>query len=215
MFMSEREQDSVIASKTALLDKIDDNVFLSQFTEAFLFTLSRSNIPVVLVADPSRLPKADDQHFTVDFVQLEAEEYLEPSNSSFTTRKGLKYGYDYDLRYFSVNVWLKLNAQDSADYVYFKNDEISDYFRGTVTSLGDGKATMRTHFERIGVNDAYQLARQLGAHCATLYVEKLLTEYVCRSKGSSENYFIYNPEMNYIEDVIPLYVGEKESFERL
>ena len=41
MFMTDREQDSVIASKTAILNRLDDSIFLAQFNGAFLFVLSR------------------------------------------------------------------------------------------------------------------------------------------------------------------------------
>ena len=215
MLMSEHEQDSVIGSKTKILDKIDDSIFLSQFSSAFLFTLSRTRIPIVLVDDASNMPVADDQHLTVDFVQMEAEEFLEPCTSSFRTRKGLDYRYDYDLRHFALNVWLKLDARDSVGNIYFKNEEVEESFHGVVTSLEEGHATMRTSFDRITVNDAYRVARRLGSLCATLYVEKVLTEYVCRTKGTNHTYFLYDAGMNTIEDVIPYSEGIKESFEKL
>ncbi len=215
MLMSEHEQDSVIGSKTKILDKIDDSIFLSQFSSAFLFTLSRTRIPIVLVDDASNMPVADDQHLTVDFVQMEAEEFLEPCTSSFRTRKGLDYRYDYDLRHFALNVWLKLDARDSVGNIYFKNEEVEESFHGVVNSLEEGHATMRTSFDRITVNDAYRVARRLGSLCATLYVEKVLTEYVCRTKGTNHTYFLYDAGMNTIEDVIPYSEGIKESFEKL
>ena len=215
MFMSEHEQDSVIASKTQILDKLDDSIFLEQFSGAFLYTLSRSKIPVVVVDDERKLPKADDQHFTVNIVQIEAEEYLQPSRSEFTTRGGLKYSYDYDLRHFATHVWLRLDARDSMDAVYFKNDEVGESFKGIVTSLKEGKATMTTRFDHIDVNDAYRLAQRLGSQCATLYIEKILTEYVCRTKGTNESYFYYDPGNNCIEQILPYDEGVKESFEKL
>lgn len=215
MFMTEQEQDSVIASKTAILDKLDDSIFLAQFNNAFLYALSRTQIPIVIVADGSKLPMADDQHFTVNVVQLEAEEYLEPSRSEFTTRRGVNYSHDYDLRHFAVNVWMKLDARDTADVVYFKNREIGESYRGTVTSLKDGKATLKTHYDRIGVDDAYKTAWNLGVQCATLYVEKILTEYVCRTKGTNRTYFYYEPSCNCIEELVPYDEGIKEGFEKL
>ena len=215
MLMSEREQDSVIASKTKILDKIDDSIFLSQFSSAFLFTLSRAKIPIVLVGSQEKLPAADDQHFTVDFVQMEAEEYVEPNTSGFKTRKGLDYRYDYELRHFALNVWLRLDARDTVGSVYFKNDEIAETFHGVVTSIEDGKASMKTNLTHIDVNDAYRVARRLGSHCAILYVEKILTEYVCRTKGTNSTYFIYDPGMNIIDDFMPYGDGIKSSFEKV
>ena len=215
MFMSEREQDSVIASKTAILNQLDDSTLLAQFTGAFLYSLSRSQIPVVIVDNPSRLPVADEQHFTVNFVQMEAEEYLQPHQSKFTTRGGTNYSYDYQLRHFSLNVWMRLDARDTSDVIYFRNREIDETYRGTVTSLRDGKAKMKTHYERISPSDAYRLAWNLGVECATLYIEKILTEYVCRTKGTNETYFYYNPACNCIESIDTYSNGAKYSFEKM
>ncbi len=213
--MSEREQDSVIASLTQILDKVDDSIFLDQFNKSFLFTLSRIRMPIVVVDNPAQLPVADDQHFTINFVQLEAEEYVDHNRSDFRTKKGMYYAYDYDLRHFATHVWMKLDARDTNDYVYFKNDEIGEDFHGTVKSIKDGKATLKTKFDRIDVNDAYRVARRLGSACAILYIEKMLTEYVCRSKGTNESYFYYNAGVNAIEAVVPYDEGVKESFEKL
>ena len=214
-FLTESAQDSVIAAKTRILDKIDDSIFLDQFNSAFLYTLSRLRVPIVLVDNPSQLPTADDNHFTVHIAQLEAEEYIKHSRSDFYTNKGNYYAYDYDLTHFATNVWLRIDANDSNDVVYFKSDEASDSFRGTVTSLKDGKATLKTDFSRITLNDAYYVARSLGRLCATLYVEKLLTEYVCRTKGTNKHYFYYNPIENSIDVVMPYTMGAKESFEKM
>ena len=215
MFMTDREQDSVIASKTAILNRLDDSIFLAQFNGAFLYVLSRTKIPIVLVDDASRLPQADDNHFTIDIAQVEAEEYLQPGRSGFTTQRGVKYGYDYELRHFAMNVWFRFDARDTADIVYFKNREIAEDFHGTVTSLRTDKATMKTHFDRITVNDAYQLAWNFGAQCATLYIEKMLSEYVCRTKGTNSTYFYYSPACNCIEELTPYDEGIKDSFEKM
>ena len=214
-YLPEEWQDSLIASKTAILDKVNDSIFLAQFSDMFLYVLSRTNIPVVVVANDSPLPFADDQHLTVDFVQMELEEYLEPSRSDFTTRRGAYYKYDYDLRHFATHVWLRLDQRDTNETVYFTTDEVRDDFQGVVTSLQDGKATLRTNFDRITVNDAYSMARRMGYECARMYVEKVLSEYVCRQKGSNHTYFIYDPSSNMIEDVLPYNQGLKYSFEKL
>lgn len=211
MLMSEYEQDSVIASKTAILDKVNDDIFLSQFTSYFLYTLSQFCVPIILVQDPSELPKADDQHLVVDLAQIEIEELLEPQRADFSTRKGYYYFYDYDLRHLAVNLWLRFDASDSAD-VYFLSNGVDETFHGTVVSLDEGQAKMKTKFERINVNDAYRLARELGTHCATLYVERLVTEHVRRVKGTNEWYFIYNSAGNYFDDMILYEKGIKESF---
>jgi len=213
VLMSEQQQDSVIASMTKILNIIDDSIFLAQFNNSFLYTLSRARIPIVLVNDASKLPLADDNHFTINIVQLEAEEFIQRSRSDFSTRKGTYYAYDYDLRHYRTNVWMELDKRDTVGPIYFKNNEISEDFHGTVKRIKDQVATLETHYQRIGVNDAYQSARELGAECATLYIEKMLTEYVCRQKGVNKSYFYYNPATNNIDVIIPYQYGSQESFE--
>ncbi|MBP5327325.1 MAG: hypothetical protein J6Y98_05375 [Bacteroidales bacterium] len=214
MFMSEHEQDSIIQSKTAILDKIDDSIFIAQFSEMFLFVLSRTHIPVVVVPSSSLLPRADSNHIVVDFVQMEAEEYLKPESSGFETRRGSKFSYDYLLRHFSLGVWLRFDNDDSAQ-VFYKDGGVDDEFHGTVTSLKGDKASMRTSFDRIDVNDAYRLARDMGYQCATLMVERMLVDHVREKKGANDFYFLYNPSYNTIEDVVPYDEGIKWQFEKL
>lgn len=214
--LSFEEQDSVIASKTDILNRLDDSIFLSQFNGMFLYTLSRLKVPVVVVKDPSLLPHADDNHLVINFVQFEAEEYVQPSRSSFYTKRGYYYAYDYDLRHFSLNAWLQFAPPtDTNATVFFKNEERSEGFQGTVIALKEDHATLKTNFTRIDVNDAYQLARDMGRECATLYIERMLTEYVCRKKGTNGSYFYYNPQSNRIDVIMPYEDGIKENFERL
>ncbi len=214
-YLSTAQQDSVIDALTDLLDKVDDSIFLSQFNNAFLYTLSRARVPIVLVDNEGLLPNPDDNHLTVNIVQLEAEEFVQRNRSDFHTQKGTYYAYDYDLRHFSTNVWMKFDTRDSLGTVYFKNKEITDDFHGTVTALRNQKATLKTQFDRITLNDAYRTARQLGQECATLYIEKILTEYVSRQKGSTKSYFYYNPADNCIDVILPYEQGARSSFEKV
>lgn len=211
MFMTEHEQDSVIASKTAILDKVDDSIFLSQFGSYFLYTLSRAKIPIVVVDDAKKLPLADEQHLVIDLAHIEIEEWLGQQHSDFSTRRGYYYSYDYDLRHLDVNIWLWFDVSDTAE-VYFIGDGVDENFHGTVVSLEEGRAKMKVDYEHIDVNHAYYLARQLGYRCATLYIERLLTEHVRHQKGSNNYYFLYNPSGNYIDDFILYEDGVKESF---
>lgn len=210
-YLSERQQDSVIGSVTAILDKLNDSIFISQFSNAFLYTLSRLRMPIVLCQSASQLPVADSNTFIVNIVQLEAEEFVQPSRSDFRTRKGVYYAYKYNLRHFSTNAWFQFGNDD----VYFKNNEVSERFNGVVTKLKDQKATLRSKFERIGVNEAYSSARTLGTECATLYVEKMLTDYVRLKKGTNNSYFYYDAYANKIPVVVPYEDGVKESFQKL
>lgn len=213
-YLTERQQDSVITALTALLNKIDDSVFLSQFNSALLYTISRTNVPIVLVDDETQLPAPSDQVLTLNIPQLEAEEYLQKRRSDFSTRGGTYYAYDYDLRHFSTNAWFVFGGDSN---VYFKNLEISETFKGTVKQLSqrDKKATIDGHFNRIAMGNVYQTARDLGTLCGTLYVERVLTQYVRSKRGSNSEYFYYQPKTNDIGSEKPYKDGIAEGFERL
>ncbi len=207
--LSMEQQDSVISSLTRILDKVNDSIFLSQFNQSLLYTLSLSNIPIVMVDDASRLPAADSQHFVLNIVQLEAEEYLQKNYSDFSTRKGVYYHYKYDLRHFSSNVWLSFG--DSA--VYFKNYELGERFNGTVTQLKGTQATLQSHFDRIDVNDAYLTARTLGVLCGQLYLERLINKQI--PAGSAEYYYLYDPSTNSVYNRVPAADAEQIGFRRI
>lgn len=214
-YMPSGWQDSVVAANTAILNEIDDSIFLAQFGQALLFTLSRLQVPIVVVDDAAQLPVPSDSVFTLCVPQLEAEEWLQPTRSDFHTRQGDYYYYDYELRHFAAHVWLRFGGADTLAPLYYRQAATEEHFHGAVTQIRDGRARMRTSFERIGVGDAYRTARRLGAECATLYVERLLTEYVCRTKGTNASYFYYNPSYNTIDRTLPYDEGIKEGFERL
>lgn len=213
--LGERQQDSVISSLTAILNKVNDSIFLSQFNQSLLYNMSQSNIPIVLVPEESQLPVADSQHFVLNIVQLEAEEYLQKSLSDFSTRNGTYYKYYYDLRHFSTNVWLKFNAPDTTKNVYFKNYELADHFNGKVTKIKDGQATIKSHFDRIGINDAYYTARVLGAECAEIFIERLLTDHIKAKKGSNEYYYFYDPASNEIISSTSYEEGKQQGFQEV
>ncbi|MBR1644102.1 MAG: hypothetical protein IJ684_01865 [Bacteroidales bacterium] len=211
-YLTPREQDSLIAATTLLLPAVDDSLFLDQFGHSLLYTLSRVGIPIVVVSDGSRLPKASDSVFTIDILQLEAEEFLQPARSHFTTRKGAYYAYDYNLRHFATNVWLRTNDADSVRPIYFHSDEEQETFRGTVTRLRDNQATMKGHRETLGLDKVYATARRAGNQCAILFVEELLTDQVRRVKGSNEQYFYYDPSCRCILDDVPYNEGKQQGF---
>ena len=74
---------------------------------------------------------------------------------------------------------------------------------------------MKAHFDRITINDAYATARELGTLCATLYIERILTEHAKRNAGTNNQYFLYNPLANEINVIIPYELGMQDSFEKL
>ncbi len=207
--LSALQQDSVIATLTRILDKVNDSIFLSQFNQSLLYTLSRSNIPVVMVDDAARLPVADSQHFVLNILQLEAEEYLQKNYSDFSTRKGVYYHYKYDLRRFSSNVWLSFGDSN----VYFKNYELGERFNGTITQLHDNQATLQSHFDRIDVNDAYLAARTLGVLCGQLYIEQLINKHI--AGDSTEYYYLYDPAGNSVYERIPADEAAQIGFQRI
>lgn len=214
-YLPTNKQDSIISTLTKILDKINDSLFLDQFNNSLLHTLSRTRIPIVLVDNPSQMPKTSPQTLTLHIPQLEAEEFLQRTRSDFYTQKGTYYAYDYDLRHFATNAWFIFDNTDTTHSVYFKSNEIQETFQGTVTSIRDKKASINAHFDRITPNDAYRTARDLGAHCAELYIEKILTEYVKSQTGKNDWYFIYNHFNNEINIIIPYTTGITDTFEKL
>ena len=63
-------------SRTSFFKQCGDSILLLHFSTAFVYALSRTRILVVAANDPSKLPVADDQYFTVNVVQMGLEEYL-------------------------------------------------------------------------------------------------------------------------------------------
>ncbi|MCQ2298756.1 MAG: hypothetical protein MJZ81_01340 [Bacteroidales bacterium] len=200
--MSEGQQDSVILSLTKVLNKIDDSLYLYYFNQSFLYTLSRTCIPIVLVSDESKLPAPSPEIFTISIPQLEAEEYVEKKISHFTTRNGNYFSYSYNLQHFSTNAWFLFGGDSNT---YFKNKEIAETFRGVVDKLSrqTNQATLKAHIEHVTPGDVYNNAYSLGEECALYYIEYLLARYAHEKNGTKEYYYFYNRWLNEVDHASP------------
>lgn len=214
-YLSIAQQDSVIRANTTFLNRVDDSIFLSQFSGNLLYILSKFDVPVILVPDAGSLPKPDSEHFTLNIVQIEAEEFTTNSRSDFYTKKGAYYHYDYPLHHFSTNVWYSVNATDSAENLYFKSFDCADSFSGVVTSLKDNKATLKGKFNRINMNDIYGTATAAGYRSGVYFIEKMILDHVKSVNGKNEGYFFYYPEVQDIMEMVPVEEGLKDSFQPL
>lgn len=210
-------QDSVIKANTALLDKINDEIFLQQFNDNLVYNIGRLGIPIEIVTDPALMPKAvPNKIFTINILQIEAEEYVQKTRSDYEDKNNYYY-YDYDLRGFSTNVWYLLNDTSSSEdnmVVYFKNFETIDEFDGSIKKVENGKALGKGRFDRINVNDTYRSAYRAGAISAKKFCEKIINEYVKDNiKGKKPlYYYYYNPVDNSIEHYDYQYYKDNESF---
>lgn len=210
-------QDSVIIANTALLDKINDEIFLQQFNDNLVYNISRLGIPMEIVSDPALMPKAvPNKIFTINILQIEAEEYVQRTRSDYEDKNNYYY-YDYDLRGFSTNVWYLLNDTATSEeniVVYFKNFETMDEFNGSIKKIENGKALGVGRFDRINVNDTYRSAYRAGAISAKKFCEKIINEYVKDNiKGKKPlYYYYYNPVDNTIEHYDYQSYKDNESF---
>ena len=196
LYLSANVQDSIIIANTKFLNKIDDKIFLQQFTDNLLYHLRRTGAEVELVSSKSQMvpPVIDQRSFWLNILQIEAEEFVKKSRSEFEERNGTYYHYDYDLNGFSTNVWCVFGF-DTTLPVYYKSFEIMDRFKGQVEDVKNKKATVTGKFNRININDVYSDAGEAGKKTAVLYVEKLINDYLT-SKGRKDQYYIYNPVSN-------------------
>lgn len=211
--MDESQQDSVILSLTKVLDKINDSLYLYYFNQSFLYTLSRTCLPIVLVSDETKLPSPTAEIFTINIPQLEAEEYVEKKMSHFSTRNGSYFSYSYNLQHFSTNAWFLFGGDSTT---YFKNKEIAETFKGVVNSLSrqTNQAKLNAHIEHITPGDAYNNAAQLGEECALYYIEYLLTRYAHEKNGTERFYYIYDPWLNDVDYAIP-YKQRQPTFDKI
>jgi len=211
-------QDSVIAAHTTILNTLDDKIFLQQFSDNLLYHLKRFGIPVEVVSDPSDMPKAvANKIYTLQILQIEAEEFEKKSRSDFEDNtNNMYYYYDYDLKGFSTNVWYLINdttpLADKKD-VYFKNFETIEQFEGTINTIKDNVAHGKGRISKLTVNDAYGEAYKAGAITADKFCEMIINDYV-RSiiKGVPSYYYYYNPVSKTVSHYSYQYYKDTDSF---
>lgn len=213
-YLSRTVQDSIIVANTKFLNLLDDKSFLQQFNDNLLYHLRRTGLEVIAVANPNDLPAPTDKVFVMNIPQIEAEEFIKKSRSEFTEKNGTYYHYDYDLNGFSTNVWY-LFSNDTASAVYYKNFEIMDKFKGRVEQIANKKATITGHFDRITINDVYKDVADAGKMTATLFVEKIINDYLAK-KGRNDRYFLYSPISNAVSNEgINLQAAKKRTFQKV
>lgn len=193
LYLSPSVQDSIIIANTKFLNRIDDKVFLQQFTDNLLYHLRRTGAQVEAVADRNAIPQTGENCFVLNIPQIEAEEFIKKSRSEFVEKNGTYYHYDYVLNGYSTNVWYLFGNDTNA--VYYKNFEIMDKFKGQVEEVKNKKASVTGKFRRININDVYEDVAFAGKRTAILFVEKIVSEYLA-SKGRDNTYYIYNPIYN-------------------
>lgn len=193
LYLSPSVQDSIIIANTKFLNRIDDKVFLQQFTDNLLYHLRRTGAQVEAVADRNAIPRTGENCFVLNIPQIEAEEFIKKSRSEFVEKNGTYYHYDYVLNGYSTNVWYLFGNDTNA--VYYKNFEIMDKFKGQVEEVKNKKASVTGKFRRININDVYEDVAFAGKRTAILFVEKIVSEYLA-SKGRDNTYYIYNPIYN-------------------
>ena len=211
-------QDSVIAAHTTILNTLDDKIFLQQFNDNLLYHLKRFGIPVVVVADPKDMPKAvANKIYTLQILQIEAEEFEKKSRSDFEDNtNNMYYYYDYDLKGFSTNVWYLINdttsAADKKD-VYFKNFETIEQFEGTINTIKNNVAHGKGKINKLTVNDAYSEAYKAGAITADKFCEMIINDFVkSMIKGLPSYYYYYNPVSKTVNPYDYQYYKDTDSF---
>ena len=214
-------QDSIIAVHTTILNTLDDKIFLQQFNDNLLYHLKRFGIPVEVVADPNDMPKAvANKIYTLQILQIEAEEFEKKSRSDFEDNtNNMYYYYDYDLKGFSTNVWYLINdttqATDKKD-VYFKNFEIIERFEGTINTIKNNVAHGKGRITKLTVNDAYSEAYKAGAITADKFCEIIINDYVgSMIKGVPLNYYYYNPVSKTVTPYSYQYYKDNDSFMKI
>lgn len=214
-------QDSIIAVHTTILNTLDDKIFLQQFNDNLLYHLKRFGIPVEVVADPNDMPKAvANKIYTLQILQIEAEEFEKKSRSDFEDNtNNMYYYYDYDLKGFSTNVWYLINdttqSTDKKD-VYFKNFEIIERFEGTINTIKNNVAHGKGRITKLTVNDAYSEAYKAGAITADKFCEIIINDYVgSMIKGVPLYYYYYNPVSKTVTPYSYQYYKDSDSFMKI
>lgn len=212
MRLSEKLQDSIIKADTRFLNLLDDDKFIDNFAKNLVYHLERFGIPVTIVFNESELPQPmNGKIFTMNIVQIEAEEFLKQSRSEFTENDGTYYHYDYKLNGFSTNIWCKFSGGTD---VYYKNFEVMDVFEGKIDKIQNKQASISGRFNRITMNDVYNTALRAGKTSAVLFAEKIINDYV-KQQGYNDGYFVYLPEANEIIKASSVYGESPRNFKKL
>lgn len=197
---------------TLVLDKVHDDILLSEFRAEFLSTLSTLGFKVV-ECNPQDLPaQLKTGEHTLSIAQLELEEYM--SRDSLATKQyGQHITYDKLLNGLRWNTWLLFDQADSTSrQMFFADDETTDDFFGYIEQ-DNGQYYVNYQITKINPNDAYLLARSNAEICGRYLFNFLMNKYVwLKSEGGPTYYYsidhngtiLYDDQAFDNFDIIPM-----------
>lgn len=197
---------------TLVLDKVHDDILLSEFRAEFLSTLSTLGFKVV-ECNPQDFPaQLKTGEHTLSIAQLELEEYMS-RDSLATNQYGQHITYDKLLNGLRWNTWLLFDQADSTSrQMFFADDETTDDFFGYIEQ-DNGQYYVNYQITKINPNDAYLLARSNAEICGRYLFNFLMNKYVwLKSEGSPTYYYsidhngtiLYDDQAFDNFDIIPM-----------
>ena len=130
--LDSQTQKEMLNKYAPLIDKINDSILLTNYTQQIKNTLSDLGFKVIMVTNLDLLPKTIDQTtHTLNVAQMEIEEYT--FTDSLIYEQDNKQTYYKQLNGVSFNSWLIYNESDTnSRLVFYLDQELTDFFEGEI-----------------------------------------------------------------------------------
>ena len=196
--LDSQTQKEMLNKYAPLIDKINDSILLTNYTQQIKNTLSDLGFKVIMVTNLDLLPKTIDQTtHTLNVAQIEIEEYT--FTDSLIYEQDNKQTYYKQLNGVSFNSWLIYNEADTnSRLVFYLDQELTDFFEGEIKFV-DGNYFASYDYEKINVEDAYMTANISGTTSAQYFFNFLMNKYVwIKSSGIDIYYYGIDPKTKKI-----------------
>lgn len=194
-------KDSTLLANSLFLKKINDSVFIDQFTAGFVKELESYGARVMLENSIDTLMEKEGNPYVVNMAQFSLEEYIHPYKSEEDVYDEVIVIDGIDLNAINYNLWLELGRMNTEkkNKILFASDYLLDNLNGTLKqNLLSGKYSFDYTIDTITIPQVYDFAGRFGRKTAVYLFDYLMNDYIAQNLPENypynRYYYHYDPQ---------------------
>lgn len=203
--------DSILFQRTKLLKNISDSIFLENYLNGFIQSLSKKGFQVFLPNELDAFLAVETPAYIFKFAQVELAEETYPhviDENAF----GTDVYKVVELDLVSICSWFEFEARDTVwRKVFYAEDYIMDDFEGELfMDENKNKPVLYYSLDSLLIEDVYQMANDVGKKYADYFTDFLMNNYIQKKfiTGLKPSlFFHYDAEQRML---FPYYEGFEE-----
>ena len=171
--------DSILFQRTKLLKNISDSIFLENYLNGFIQSVSKKGFQVFLSNELDAFLAVETPAYIFKFAQVELAEETYPhviDENAFGTDIYKVVALDL----VSISSWFEFEARDTVwRKVFYAEDYIMDDFEGELfMDENKNKPVLYYSLDSLSIEYVYQMANDVGKKYADYFTDFLMNNYI-------------------------------------